>query len=307
MECVALGNLGELSACLGNFPQALDYLEQALRINQEIGFRFSEMIVLHTKGGIYISQGEYPHAKDVLENSLALAKELGTPEWEVKTLTKLGILHDCLGQYAQSQEYFDACFNITGKIDIKSEESDVRAAQGLLLQHVHQLELSKESLLRAIEICEDVNDKGTESNANLHLGNTLAELGNLIEAKKAYYLSIKLWNQLGQTFLINEPKAGLATIALQDGDLDEALEHVEQIVDFLKDNTLDGTDEPMRIYLTCYQVLQAANDPRADEILTQAHTVLMERANKITDDAMRTSYLENVAANRQIMEVFLER
>jgi len=112
---------------------------------------------------------------------------------------------------------------------------------------------------------------------------------------------------LGQLFLTNEPKAGLARVALQEGKLDEALGFVEQIMDFLKDHNLDGTNEPMRIYLTCYQVLQAAGDPRADEILTQAHAILMERANKITDEAMRTSYLENVAANKQIVDIFLQK
>ncbi|HPR34958.1 MAG TPA: tetratricopeptide repeat protein [Anaerolineaceae bacterium] len=307
MECVALGNLGELSACLGKFSDALDYLEQALRLNQEIGFRYSEMIVLNTMGSIFINQGEFSRAKEILENSLAISRELSTLEWEVKVLTKVGILHDCLGAYAESQEYYKACLNITGKIDIKSEEDDVWTAQGLLQQHQMQLDLSKESLLKAIEICKNVNDKGTECNALLYLGNIQVEMGNLFDAKEAYYSSIELWKQLGQLFLTNEPKAGLARVALQEGKLDEALGFVEQIMDFLKDHNLDGTNEPMRIYLTCYQVLQAAGDPRADEILTQAHAILMERANKITDEAMRTSYLENVAANRQIVDIFLQK
>ena len=307
MECVALGNLGELSACLGKFSDALDYLEQALRLNQEIGFRYSEMIVLNTMGSIFINQGEFSRAKEILENSLAISRELSTLEWEVKVLTKVGILHDCLGAYAESQEYYKACLNITGKIDIKSEEDDVWTAQGLLQQHQMQLDLSKESLLKAIEICKNVNDKGTECNALLYLGNIQVEMGNLFDAKEAYYSSIELWKQLGQLFLTNEPKAGLARVALQEGKLDEALGFVEQIMDFLKDHNLDGTNEPMRIYLTCYQVLQAAGDPRADEILTQAHAILMERANKITDEAMRTSYLENVAANKQIVDIFLQK
>jgi len=307
MECVALGNLGELSACLGKYSQALDYLEQALRLNQEIGFRYSEMIVLNTMGSIFINQGEFSRAKEILENSLALSRELGTLEWEVKTLTKLGILQDCLGGYAESQEYYKSCFNITGKIDLKSEESDVWAAQGLLLQHLHQLELSKESLVKALEISKEVNDKGTESNVNLHLGNIQTVMGNFIEAREAYNLSIKLRDELGQLFLTNETKAGLTRLAMQEGKLDEALKYIEEILDFLKEHNLDGTDEPMRIYLTCYQVLQAAGDPRADEILTQAHKLLMERAGKITDEAMRTSYLENVAANREIVKAYKQR
>jgi hypothetical protein len=33
----------------------------------------------------------------------------------------------------------------------------------------------------------------------------------------------------------------------------------------------------------------------------------MDRADKITDDVMRTSYLENVTANKKIVEAFNQR
>ena len=34
----------------------------------------------------------------------------------------------------------------------------------------------------------------------------------------------------------------------------------EEILSHLKNDTLDGTDEPLRIYRTCYQALQASHD-----------------------------------------------
>jgi hypothetical protein len=57
----------------------------------------------------------------------------------------------------------------------------------------------------------------------------------------------------------------------------------------------------LRIYLTCYRVLQANADPRAEEILCTAHNLLQERAAKIDDEELRRSYLENVAAHREIV------
>ncbi|MDW7754734.1 MAG: hypothetical protein SCH68_06165, partial [Brevefilum sp.] len=73
---------------------------------------------------------------------------------------------------------------------------------------------------------------------------------------------------------------------------------------FLKEHNLEGTDEPMRIYLTCYKVLHAVSDPRADEIIAQAHSILETWANKIIDDVMRKSYLENVEANKEILQAY---
>jgi hypothetical protein len=50
----------------------------------------------------------------------------------------------------------------------------------------------------------------------------------------------------------------------------EAQAHVEEILTALEAHTLDGTDEPLRVYLTCVQVLAAHDDPRAPAALEAA-------------------------------------
>lgn len=73
---------------------------------------------------------------------------------------------------------------------------------------------------------------------------------------------------------------------------------------FANGGTLDGTDEPLRISLTCYQVLQATGDLRAAEVLATAHATLTEQAAKISDAQMRRSFLENVPYHRAIAEAW---
>ena len=58
--------------------------------------------------------------------------------------------------------------------------------------------------------------------------------------------------------------------------------------------------------MTCYNVLLAVQDTRAREILSFAYRLLQERANKIDDKTLRRSYLENVAANREIATLWEE-
>jgi hypothetical protein len=55
----------------------------------------------------------------------------------------------------------------------------------------------------------------------------------------------------------------------------------------------------LRVYLTCYRTFQAAGDSRAAEVLETAHATLQERAAKITDEAIRRSFLENVPCHRE--------
>ncbi len=67
---------------------------------------------------------------------------------------------------------------------------------------------------------------------------------------------------------------------------------------------MNGTNEPLRIYLTCYRVLRANCDARVDEVLNTGYRLLQERAAKIDDEALRSSYLENVPAHREILAEF---
>ena len=101
-----------------------------------------------------------------------------------------------------------------------------------------------------------------------------------------------------------EPLAGLARVSLTQDKLAQAQTCVEKIVSQLGSETLAGTDEPFGIYLTCYRVLKANQDPRGPELLKQAHQRLLDRAAKISDDSARHRYLENVAAHREIVKAW---
>jgi hypothetical protein len=65
---------------------------------------------------------------------------------------------------------------------------------------------------------------------------------------------------------------------------------------------LDGTFDPFRIRLTCYQVLRANDDDRAEEVLRTAHQLLQERAARIEDERLRRSFLEKVPWHRELVK-----
>ena len=101
--------------------------------------------------------------------------------------------------------------------------------------------------------------------------------------------------------------AGMARAALAQDDFDSALDQVAEIISYLDGGgSLDGTWEPLRIYLTCYQVLHAAGDSRADEILLEAYQKLQRWANVIPDAEARRMYLQDVPWHRQIAAAYRE-
>jgi hypothetical protein len=53
--------------------------------------------------------------------------------------------------------------------------------------------------------------------------------------------------------------------------------------------------------LTCYRVLRACGDARADEVLEADHTLLWERAAQFVDEAHRSAFLKNLPAHRELL------
>ena len=96
----------------------------------------------------------------------------------------------------------------------------------------------------------------------------------------------------------------LARIRLAQGDLAGALALVEEILEHLDTFGADGIPELMAVYRICCRVLLDAGDPRAGSILDTAHGQLQENADKIGDERLRLSYLENVPHHREIVEAY---
>jgi hypothetical protein len=53
--------------------------------------------------------------------------------------------------------------------------------------------------------------------------------------------------------------------------------------------------------LTCFQVLQAGEDPLAQKILTDAHELLQEYASQIPQEEDQQMFLENIPWHKEII------
>jgi tetratricopeptide (TPR) repeat protein len=143
-------------------------------------------------------------------------------------------------------------------------------------------------------------------------GNASTALGELSEAEEYYQQAVSIGLKMHRERHGLEAQAGLARVYMARGEIERALTQVDDILAYMEANTppkgssfcLDGTEEPFRILLTCYQVLKANDYPRADAILEDAYNLLQTRATNISDEHLRDCFLNNVAVNREIVEAY---
>jgi hypothetical protein len=105
-----------------------------------------------------------------------------------------------------------------------------------------------------------------------------------------------------------EPLAGLAQVELDKDDPVAALGYVENILTYLAEGgTLEGTDEPLRVYLIGYLALVKNRDPRADQLLEDAHFLLRKQVDKIQEQPHKEMFIQNVPWRRQIEELWQQK
>ena len=96
-------------------------------------------------------------------------------------------------------------------------------------------------------------------------------------------------------------QTGLAQLCFQHNLVAEALSWVEHSLAILLTQPLETQYDAVNAALACYQVLNAAQDPRAVTILQRAAAWVEGQSLKISDESLRRSFLENVPHHRQLL------
>lgn len=307
-ESESLMSFGRVCAYQDDYAGARNYFEQALRVFDEIGDRRGKSLALVDLGLACNLQGDYTQARSCYQEALGISREIGDRSGQGLVLINLGYVSDQLGDYAEAKACYQRTLRLSREIGDRQGESFALACLCLFSHHLGEDETACEYGQQALLIAQDIGNRHVQGYALTRLGHALAGLEHWAKAADAYGQALTLRRELKQPNLAMEPLAGLARVALAQGDLPQARTHVAEILHHLETGSMDGADEPCQVYLTCYQVLCAAGeDVLAQAILSKAHSLLRERAARISDAQLRRSFLENVADHREIMKAVSPR
>lgn len=263
-ESFVLGNLGLVAAHLGHYHLAETYQQQSLRLRQQTADRYGENLARMNLGTIALYQGDYSAAQAHYEQALRQYQIDNNLQSQAEIFAYLALLHYQLHAHTTAHEFAQAAVNITDSIGLRSEAVLALRNRGHIAAAQQDWGSAQADYKRALALCYEIGNEN--------------------------------WAQ--------EVIAGLARIAHAQADLPTAVAHVEGILRHLQISNVHGTDEPLRIYLTCVQVLQAANDRRAAPLLTSAYQLLHERATSIPDLTLRQKYLTAVPHHQTVQQLY---
>jgi predicted ATPase len=283
---------------LGEQDRAAEMVELALSEARALGALRVEAQLVNMLG-IFAAAGD-----DVLRSlvcsrrHLELQRLLGNRVMETIALANIGTNVLDLGAYAEAEQYLEEALRLARVVGPRESEgwalyllSTVALCSG---RHVEALAAARS----ALEIAMAGKLPSRQVGAMLAVGEAELALGRFDEAMHSFERATDVADVISITERF-DAMAGQARVALARGDPSDALHRIAPLVDHvLAGKPLTHAEVPRLILWTCYRVLAANGDGRADSMLDIAHTNLQERAGSISDEAYRRSFLDKIAEHR---------
>jgi predicted ATPase len=331
---------------MGEYRQARQHLEKALALSQDHDSPLDQARCLYDLGVVDHYQGDYKSARRALQQGLALYDTLGDRRGQIRCQSTLGILSNQAGDYAGAGEWFTRALHLCREVGWRYAEAriltqsannlfdtgDLQASrdlhrqtyelyteigdeegkavsldsQGLAATYLGEPEQALELFKEALGIHRAIDNRRGMGYVLTHLGYALAEARQWAAARRALEKALTLRRETDAGGLVVDTLAGLARVALGQGEPSRALPPVIEILSWIEANGTGGIEYVVQVYLICYRVLhsQARQRPEmeaaAQRVLKTGHDLLMERAGRIQDGALRDQFLRNIPFNREL-------
>lgn len=287
-----------------DYQKAYQYTQQALLLAQKLNDEIGRIGAIYGFSLIDLVQNNYQAARIQAEQGLQICRDIGFKYFEGMCLVNLGTVADELGEYASALEDHQQALTILREIGEPSLTSQILVELGRVLYHSGKYESALEYNQEALSIAKEKIIL-LETRALISQGHILRELGNLDQSSNFYQQALYLAqaSNLPACYSI-QAQAGLANIALVEGDLVRAQAPLNEILSHLETYPLSTIDEIFWIYLTCYEILQATTDVKTHSTLDAAYTALQNIAIQIENEQLKASFLQNVRVNHKIVEAW---
>ena len=239
-------------------------------------------------------------ARDSYLGALAVAESTANRSGECLSRNALAKVSIRLGLLGEAAEHLDQSRRLAREIGHAGHTSDALGVGALLASRKGDWVIARVDAERALQIAVDIGEPWLRSQALDVLGGAFEVGSEFQRAEAAYDEAAAVRREHGSVNAAVESVGGLARVALATGNHETAMRHVEDILAHLETGTLEGTIDPVGVYLSCHDVLAAAEDPRADEVLDQGRAFLHDLVESIPDGEMRRAFYENVPSHAAI-------
>lgn len=227
-EASTLNNLGRVYNNLGQKPKALEYLNQALPIWQELGNRSGEASTLDNMGRTYADMGQGQQALQYFNRALPLWRADNELGGEGLTLVNMGKAYADLGQKQNALDSYNHALANWRKIGNREGEADALEYMGKLYGDLGQDQRALEYFNQSLPLWRETANRSGEALALNDIGRIYFDLRDGQKTLEYLNQALPIWretgNRRGEAVTLN----GIGIAYSQLGEKSKALEFDEQ-------------------------------------------------------------------------------
>ncbi|MCD4734969.1 MAG: tetratricopeptide repeat protein [Bacteroidales bacterium] len=224
----ALSTQGGSYQIRGNYPRALDYYQQDLKIREEISDKKGVGATLNNIGIIYDNQGDYPEALSYYRRSLKVKEEISDKKGIFNALNNIGIIYHYQGDYPRALNYFQRGLKICEEISYIKGIASILVNIGVIYFDQENYTKALDYLQQGLTICEENNYKYYVSYILGNIGGIYSIQGDYAKALEYHERSLKISEEISDKRGIASTLNSIGIEYMEQGDYSTALDYIQR-------------------------------------------------------------------------------
>ena len=298
-EATTLNNMAAVYQTTGQPQRALELYEQALPLRREVGDRNGEAITLNNMGEVYRATGQSKRALELYEQALPLRQEVGDRNGEAMTLNNIAVVYLSTGQPKLALELYEQVLPLTREVGNRAGEATTLIGMAGVYRATGQPKLALELYERALALTREVGDRAREAATLIRMGEVYPMTGQPQRELELYEQALPLTREVGDRAEEAITLNNIALVYLATGQLQRALELYEQVLP-LRREVEDRDGEAITLNNIAHVYLATGQPQQALGLYEQALPLMRE----VEDRGGEATTLNNIAV---VLYQFLNR
>nr|WP_290221107.1 CHAT domain-containing tetratricopeptide repeat protein [Trichocoleus desertorum] len=181
---------------LRQYPKALEFYQQALKLRQQIGDREGEWATLADMGVAYGEQGQYTKALEFYQKALGIIQQLGDRNSEKLRLNEIASVYFRLGQYPQALEAYQQVLKLQREGSDREGEGTTLGNVGVVYVNLGQYAKALEAYRQALAIFDSLPAyQGAKATILNNMGGLYFSIGQYKEALDSTQKALAIFNK----------------------------------------------------------------------------------------------------------------
>ncbi|BAY95521.1 MULTISPECIES: CHAT domain-containing tetratricopeptide repeat protein [unclassified Tolypothrix] len=239
---------------LGDNQKALEYIGQAIKFQEENGFKGDEASSLNQQADIYALQGDYQKALDSYNKALEIERIITDTNSQARTLANIARLYSLLGDYNSSINAYNQSLDIYKKLQHIPNQAGILLNIGNLEFVYGNFEQALIAYDQALSLHRKQQDYISEVLALWGIAKTYRDKNDYIKAFEAVKHALALSQKHNYSFLEIASNGMIGSIYLTKSDYKNALDtYKKTLVSFRKIGSLNKEAETLNSISIVYE------------------------------------------------------